>query len=456
MKRIRKLFETPKNTAITVVCIAAVLVILGSGTVFAANAIAKNTSIGEENAQNFAFADAGVDPVSAKNVHTQFDFEQGTFVYEVEFIADGTKYEYWIKASNGSILKKEMEVVSMDEPNTETSAQITFEEAEQKALADAGLTASEVTFEKTKMDTEDGISVYDIEFYTETMKYEYEIYADSGKIYSKSKETIAASETEKNQNQQDANQNTQEPEQTLPVSNQTPQPDTSQTSQTDANQTSQPDTDQTSQTAANQTPQGTDQSNGGQSASNQPQQNGDGQISLDTAKNTALADAGLSSSDVTFTKEKLDYEDGVAIYEIEFYTSTHEYEYEINAATGAIRSRDVEEYKTSTGQSEDTGNSGSYIGIDNAKSIAVSHAGFSVADVSFSKAKLDIDDGQTVYEIEFYKDGYEYEYKIDAVTGSILEYDTDNDGHHYDDHYYDDHYYDDHYYDNHHDDEHHD
>lgn len=448
MKRIRKLFETPRNTAITVVCIAAVLVILGSGTVFAANAIAKNTSIGEENAQNFAFADAGVDPVSAKNVHTQFDFDQGTFVYEVEFIADGTKYEYWIKASNGSILKKEMEVVSMDEPNTETSSQITFEEAEQKALADAGLTASEVTFKKTKLDTEDGISVYDIEFYTETMKYEYEIYADNGKIYSKSKETIVAQETEKDQNQQDANQNTQEPEQTLPVTNQTSQPD--------ANQTPQPDTSQTSQPDANQTPQGTDQSNGGQPADNQPQQSGDGQISLDTAKNTALADAGLSSSDVTFTKEKLDYEDGVAVYEIEFYTSTHEYEYEINATTGSIRSKDVEEHKTSAGQSENVGNSGSYIGIDNAKSIAVSHAGFSVSDVSFSKAKLDKDDGQTVYEIEFYKDGYEYEYKIDAVTGSILEYDTDDDGHHYDAHYYDDHYDDDHYYDEHHDDEHHD
>lgn len=443
MKRIRKLFETPRNTAITVVCIAAVLVILGSGTVFAANVIAKNTSIGEENAQNFAFADAGVDPVSAKDVHTQFSFEQGTFVYEVEFIADGTEYEYLVKASDGSILKKEMEIISAKETNTEVSTQITFEEAEQKALADTGLTASEVTFKKTKMDMEDGIYIYDIEFYTETMKYEYEIYADTGKIYSKSKETIATQETEQDQNQQDADQNTQETEQTLPVTNQTPQPDANQASQPDANQTSQPD--------ANQTPQGTDQNNGEQSANNQPQQSGDGQISIDTAKNTALADAGLSSSDVTFTKEKLDYEDGIAVYEIEFYTSTHEYEYEINAATGVICSKDVEERKTSTGQSGDTGNSANYIGIDNAKSIAVSHAGFSVADVSFSKAKLDKDDGQTVYEIEFYKDGFEYEYKIDAVTGSILEYETDDDRYDYNEHHYDDHYYDEH-----HDDEHHD
>ncbi len=448
MKKIKKLFETPRNTAITVVCIAAVLVILGSGTVFAANVIAKNTSIGEENAQNFAFADAGVDPVSAQNVRTQFDFEQGTFVYEVEFIADGTEYEYWIKASDGSILKKEMELISMGETNTEANTQITFEEAEQKALADAGLTASEVTFKKTKMDMEDGISIYDIEFYTDTMKYEYEIYADTGKICSKSKEAIVSQETEQDKNQQGADQNTPETEQTQPVTSQTPQSGTSQTTQPDTAQTPQPDAAQTPQPDANQAPQGTDQNNGEQPAGNQPQQSGDGLISLDTAKSTALADAGLSSSEVTFTKEKLDYEDGVAVYEIEFYTSTHEYEYEINAATGAIRSKDAEEIKTSAGQSGDTGNSGSYIGLDNAKSIAVSHAGFSVADVSFSKAKLDRDDGQIVYEIEFYKDGFEYEYKIDAVTGSILEYETDDEG--------DGYYYDEHHYDDHHDEEHHD
>ena len=32
--------------------------------------------------------------------------EQGQFIYEVEFLANGTEYEYWIKASDGSIVKK--------------------------------------------------------------------------------------------------------------------------------------------------------------------------------------------------------------------------------------------------------------------------------------------------------------------------------------------------------------
>jgi calsequestrin-1 len=48
-----------------------------------------------------------------------------------------------------------------------------------------------------------------------------------------------------------------------------------------------------------------------------------------------------------------------------------------------------------------------------------------VADVTFSKAKLDNDDGRLEYEIEFFRDGVEYDYTIDAVNGSILECDSE-------------------------------
>lgn len=68
---------------------------------------------------------------------------------------------------------------------------------------------------------------------------------------------------------------------------------------------------------------------------------------------------------------------------------------------------------------------GTYIGEDEAKSIALDHAGFSTAEVSFSKVELGTDDGQIVYEIEFYKDGREYEYTINASTGSIIEYEVE-------------------------------
>ena len=63
--------------------------------------------------------------------------------------------------------------------------------------------------------------------------------------------------------------------------------------------------------------------------------------------------------------------------------------------------------------------------MDQAKSIALKHAGLSASNVSFTKAKLEKDDGLRKYEIEFVKGNAEYEYEIDAATGSILEYDID-------------------------------
>ena len=53
------------------------------------------------------------------------------------------------------------------------------------------------------------------------------------------------------------------------------------------------------------------------------------------------------------------------------------------------------------------------------------HAGLSAAEVSFTKAKLEKDDGLRKYEIEFIKGSTEYEYEIDAATGSVLEYDVE-------------------------------
>ncbi|HPZ00307.1 MAG TPA: PepSY domain-containing protein, partial [Clostridiales bacterium] len=37
------------------------------------------------------------------------------------------------------------------------------------------------------------------------------------------------------------------------------------------------------------------------------------------------------------------------------------------------------------------------------------------------------EDGKTVYEIEFYKNGSEYEYTIDAISGTVLEYGIERD-----------------------------
>ena len=142
-------------------------------------------------------------------------------------------------------------------------------------------------------------------------------------------------------------------------------------------------------------------------------------IGEDAALNRALTDAGLTAQGVTVMETGLDADDLLQVYEISFCTAGAEYEYEIDAVTGAIRERSIETRATAQPAAS------SYIGVDQAKSIALKHAGLSAAEVSFTKAKLEKDDGLRKYEIEFIKGSTEYEYEIDAATGSILEYKTE-------------------------------
>ncbi len=380
MSNIKNLFATPRKAVLSSLCILAILAGIGVGTVFAAGAFAESSAIGAENAQKFAFADAGVDPAAAQVIRTEFDYEQGQFVYEVEFIADGAEYEYWIRSTDGAVVKKEQEVIFSDGSSATAVAQITLDEAKNAALADAGLAADAVVFTKQKLDLDDGLSVYDIEFYTDDFEYDYEINAADGSIYSRSKESVTTPTTP-------------------------PQSGASQSSSQSANAQS---SAQSSSQASSQT--------------GATQQQGSGLITLDEAKSKAIADAGVEASAVTYTKAKLDYDDGRAVYDIDFYTSASEYEYEIDAATGAVRERKAEAFQGGAGPADGTS---VYIGVDKAKSIAVGHAGFSVADVTFSKAKLENDDGYTVYEIEFYKDAVEYDYTVNAATGAVMEFDSD-------------------------------
>ena len=149
--------------------------------------------------------------------------------------------------------------------------------------------------------------------------------------------------------------------------------------------------------------------------------NASGDIGIEKANEIAISHAGLSSGSVSFVKAKIDHEDGVKVYDIEFYSGNVEYDYEINAATGTIVSfdQDIENYEIPTQPAAPTqAQTASVISVDKAKQIALSHAG--VSGASFKKVKLDTDDGVRVYEIEFKVGNVEYDYDIDASSGAII------------------------------------
>jgi len=68
------------------------------------------------------------------------------------------------------------------------------------------------------------------------------------------------------------------------------------------------------------------------------------------------------------------------------------------------------------------------IDLEKAKKIALEHAGLKEEDVIFVTAKPDYDDGRKQYDVEFYSNGMEYDYEIDAENGRIVEFDKDFEG----------------------------
>lgn len=69
-----------------------------------------------------------------------------------------------------------------------------------------------------------------------------------------------------------------------------------------------------------------------------------------------------------------------------------------------------------------------YIGLEAAKEAALKHAGVSASDATFVEAEYDYDDGRMVYEVEFHMKGTEYDYEIDAQTGEVVKYKTEQNG----------------------------
>ena len=144
------------------------------------------------------------------------------------------------------------------------------------------------------------------------------------------------------------------------------------------------------------------------------------------AKEIALSDAGLTASGVSFIRVQMDWDNGRPEYEVEFYSGNKEYDYDIDAYTGQIRSRDfdVENFVIpSTGTNTST--STTDIGAEAAKSAALKHAGVSASAATFVKVQQDWENGQRVYEVEFYSNGKEYDYEIAASNGQVLSFDYD-------------------------------
>ena len=143
-----------------------------------------------------------------------------------------------------------------------------------------------------------------------------------------------------------------------------------------------------------------------------------GTVDEEMAQKIALEHAGVKAADATITKSKLDYEDGRQVYDIEWYAGGAKYDYEIATDTGEIISSAYEE-KTMGADSKNI-----TVSEADAKKTALDRVS-GATDKDLYEWKLDYDDGRPEYEGKIIYGGTEYEFTIDAATGSVMEWDAE-------------------------------
>ena len=125
---------------------------------------------------------------------------------------------------------------------------------------------------------------------------------------------------------------------------------------------------------------------------------------------------------------KLDTDHGVTEYEVEFVSGNTEYDYDIDAVTGAIRSFDFETHNGHSASSSTSGENAALpagsISEADAKKIALEKV--PGATDSNLRIKTDYDDGIMKYEVKIVYNEMKYEFDIDAATGTILEWESES------------------------------
>lgn len=257
--------------------------------------------IGDDVAKNIAYASAGIDPLTVKHSSCELDLEEGTIIYDVEFIVPGAIYECEIDALTGEVCDTEVEPVDdlyKEEISSsfDSNPTVVFkskEEIKQLILEKNGLTAADCHHFSISLDYDDSIASYDVEFISGNTEYDYEINAVDGSIISFSHESIAP---------------VTEPTLTEPTEPVTAAPVT-ETTTSAAEPVTEPSVTVTSADKKH--------------------------IGKEEAVRIALNHAGVPVESDVKTEIEFGFNNGV-IYNIEFRYNNYEYEYEVDAYTGEI------------------------------------------------------------------------------------------------------------------------
>ena len=328
-------------------------------------------------AKEIAFTDAGVYADNAKITFTVEEYVGGgikTPYFYFVFNNDTVQWSYRIDATLGIVLEK-----------SEVTLLISLQKARKIALNDAGITdENEATFTKEELNRSTDRPCWILEFYTEKYQYSYKIDAKTGEIVFSTRyismakaRTIALADAKLS----DSNKVVFTVEKLVDGGIKTPyylfvfnNGFTQWTYRIDA-------------------------TDGRVMYRNEEVL----MVSLDKAKEIALADAVPEGVEVVFTKEILSRNSGRPCWILEFYTEKYQYTYKVDAKTGeVIFSR-------------------RYIYIERAREIALNDAEIEYVDrVEFTVEEL-VDGGiKTPYYLFVFNNGStQWTYRIDATDGGI-------------------------------------
>ena len=190
-------------------------------------------------------------------------------------------------------------------------------------------------------------------------------------------------------------------------------------------------------------------------------------ISMDAAQSKALNAANVDAANVESYSAQMGDVGTATCYEVQFVSDGYAYYYAVNATDGEIvkvtktpvgeepiqaqpeqttdasasqtgettpstatgNQNNTATTKPTAGQTTTTPAANGQITLEQAKETALKHAGLKADAVTFVKAEQDYENGKLVYEVEFVtNDGgkvVEYDYEIDAATGTVVSYDYD-------------------------------
>ena len=258
---------------------------------------------------------------------------------------------------------------SSQEQTKEQTQMIPMEEAQEAALKAADIEAADADISATTLSEAAGVACYKVEFTSGEYAYAYTVNAETGAVMEMSSQE---------QNVQASGMQTEAADSAAaaPAQAQTSAPATAQTV------------------------------------------TGIGTVDEAAAQKIALEHAGVKAADATITKSKLDYEDGRQVYDIEWYAGGAKYDYEIAVDTGEIISSGYE------GKTAGADSNNVTVSEAAAKKTALDRVS-GATDKDIYEWKLDYDDGRPEYEGKIIYGGTEYEFTIDAATGSVMEWDAE-------------------------------